>query len=266
MRATAKITIQMGLLSITNVPMYSAIESGERVSFNQLHSDCHCRVQQKLFCPSCRKYIVDKKVEIVKGYPLAEDNYVILSEEEIEACKKESTNVMKVIQFVENGEIPEIFFESASYLTAEKEGKETFSLFYHLLVDCEKVALAKMVIRQKDHFFALKPLDGILVAYDLYFPTEIRSTDEIEKPQVDNLLLTGGIDKDTIDLAKALVKKMTKPFDREAIKDEYSDALRKIIKDKSEGKVIDVVERKAEKKVVSLKDALKDSLDEAVNF
>lgn len=265
MRAVAKITIQMGLLSITDVPMFSAIESSERVSFNQLHSDCKCRVQQKLFCPSCQKDIVDKKAEIVKGYPITKDNYVVLTEEEIDSCKKESSDVMKVIQFVEPGEIPEIFFEGANYLSAGKDSKDTFSLFYHLLVGCERVALAKMVMRQKDHFFAIKPFDGILVAYDLYFPAEIRDTGEIEKPQVESLLLTN-IDQDTFDLAKSLVKKMTKPFDREAIKDEYSDALRKIIQDKSEGKAIDVVEKKAEAKVVSLKDALKGSLGEAVNF
>ena len=257
MRATAKVTIQMGLLSIINVPMYSAIESSEKVSFNQLHSDCQHRVIQKLFCPECDKEITDKKAEVLKGYPISKDNYVVLTETEIESCKKDSTDVVKVIQFVEDGEIPEIFFESASYLSAGKDSLDTFSLFYKLLVDCKKIALAKMIARGKDHFLALKPYGGVLVAYELYFPAQIRDTAEIEKP------LEDGFDEETVNMAKALVEKMSKPFVPAEIKDEYTAALRSIIEAKADGKVIDLTEKKVSKKVVSLKDALKESLQKA---
>jgi DNA end-binding protein Ku len=257
MKAQAKVLIQMGLLTIPNVRMYSAIESSEKVSFNQLHSDCKCKVQQKLFCPTCSKDIVDKKAEIVKGYPISKENWVVLTDSEIESCKKDSTDTMKIVQFVEEGEIPEIFFESASYLAAEKEGLDTFSLFYRLLVDCKKVALAKMIARGKDHFLALKPYGGVLVAYELYFPAQIRDTKEIEKP------LEDGFDEETVNMAKALVGKMSKPFNPDEIKDEYTAALRAIIEAKSEGKVIDLAEKKIEKKVINLKDALKESLKEA---
>lgn len=161
MKAQAKVLIQMGLLTIPEVNMYSAIESSEKVSFNQLHNECKCRVQQKLYCPTCSKEIVDKKAEILKGYPISKDNYIVLTEAEISSCKKESTDVMKIVQFIEEGEIPEIFFESASYLSAGKQGIDTFSLFYRLLVDCKKVALAKMVMRSKDHFLAIKPYNGV---------------------------------------------------------------------------------------------------------
>jgi len=259
MKASAKVLIQMGLLTIPNVSMYSAIDSGEKVSFNQLHAECRCKVQQKLYCPTCSKEIVDKKAEIVKGYPISKDNYIVLSEGEIESCKKESSDIMKIIQFVDEGEIPEILFESASYLSG-REGSETFSLFYHLLEECEKVALAKMVMRSKDHFLAIKPYNGVLVAYDLYFPAQIRSTDEIEKPE------STGFDADTVELAKQLVAKMTKPFDPQSIKDEYTSALRDIITLKADGKVIDITPKFIETKKTSLKDALKESLKEAVNF
>lgn len=255
MKATAKVTIQVGLLSINDVSIYSAIESGEKVSFNQLHAECKCKLQQKMYCPSCNKDIVDKKAEIVKGYPMTKDSWVVLSEAEIDACKKESTNKLNVIQFVEPGDIPEIYYESPAYLGPGKNDKETFSLFYQLLKECNKVALAKIVMRQKDHFFALRAYDGVIVAYDLYFPAAIRDTAEIEKPEAT------GIDAETFELAKTLVESMTRPFDKNAIKDEYSDALRKIIQDKSEGKVIDITEKKVQAKVISLKDALKGTLE-----
>lgn len=263
MKATAKITIQMGMLMMPHVKMYSAIERSEKLSFNQLHAECKCRVQQKMFCPTCHKDIIDKAAEIVKGYPLSKDSYVVLSETEIDSCKKESSDVCKVFQFVEPSEIDEIYFSSASFLAAEKEGMETFSLFYHLLTESGKMGLAKMVQRGKDNFLAIKPYNGVLVAYDLYFPNQIRGTGEIEKP-----IEANAFDQETVDLAMTLVKKLTKPFNPQAIKDEYSDSLRAIIKDKADGKVINVVEQKVVRKVISLKDALKGSLDldEAANF
>jgi DNA end-binding protein Ku len=254
MKASAKIIIQMGLLSIPHVSMYPAIDSGEKVSFNQLHWDCHGRLQQKLFCPTCNKDIVDKKAEVAKGYPITKDQYIVLTESEIESCKKDSNEMLRILQFVEEREIPEIYFQSAYFLGAEKEGTDTFSLFYTLLKDMKKTALAKMVLRSKDHFLALKPYNGVVVAYELYFPSTIRDTKEIEKPN------TNGFDKDTIDLARKLVTKMSKPFAPEEIKDEYTEALRKIITAKSEGKVIDLIERKEEKKTLNLQDALKESL------
>ena len=111
-----------------------------------------------------------------------------------------------------------------------------------------------MVLRQKDNFFAIKPFNGILIAYDLYFPAQIRDTVGIERPA------PNGFDQETFDLAKSLVEKMTKPFDQEEIKDEYTGAMRKIIEDKAAGKTIDVVEIKEEQNALSLKEALKGRL------
>ncbi len=259
MKATMKGQLTMGLIE-SAIKMYSGIERSEKVSFNQLHHDCHNKLNQKMFCSTCNVDIVDKTAEIVKGYPLTKEDWVILSEAEIDSCKKEASDKIRIFQFIDPGEINEIYFQSVNFLEADKDGKETFGLIYQLVVDSGKIALAKMISRGKDNFLAIKPYGGILVAYDLYFPNQIRSTDEIEKPQ------TNLFDKETLDLAKALVKKMTKKFDPAAIKDEYTEGLRRLIKDKSEGKAINVVEKKVERKVVSLKDALKGSLDEAVGF
>ena len=75
MRAVWSGTWEIGLLNVSEVFLVNAIESGEKVSFRQLHRDCSCRVQQKLFCPTCQKDIIDKTAEIVKGYENGKDNY-----------------------------------------------------------------------------------------------------------------------------------------------------------------------------------------------
>lgn len=252
----------MGKLLISGVKMYSAIESGEKISLNQLHHSCKNKLQQKMYCPACDHTIVDKATEIIKGYPnpIEKDTWITLTESEIKACKKDSNEVLKIIQFVGNDEIPEIYFSKANYLAPDKEGADTFFLLHQLLREMNKVALAKMVLREKDHFMAVKPCDGVFVAYDLHFPAEIRGTAEISVPK------GKGFDKDTITLAGKLVEKMSKPFDPSIIVDEYTQGLRSIIEAKAEGKIIEIEEVRQEKKSLSLNDALKESLGEAINF
>ena len=278
MRATANVVIEIGKLKIQKVKMGSAIESGEKISFNQLHrhkieidkegevvqtsKPCNCKLQQKMMCPQCYDFIIkDKKTEIIKGYPITKDSWITLSESEIEACKKESNEVMKVIQFVSDGDIPAIYHESAYFLWPEKDGAENFALLYKLLATMNKTALCKIVLRAKDHFMAIKPYEkGVLIAYDLHFPSEIRGVEEITPAQ------GNGINEEIFELAKKLVEKMSKPFDPTEIHDEYTEALRNIITAKAEGRIIEIEEVREEKKALSLKDALAESLKEAVNF
>lgn len=262
MRAMAKVTIQMGLLSIPEVSMFGAIESGEKVSFNQLHKECRNRLQQKMYCPECEHTIIDKDSEIIKGYPIGKTEWITMSKEEIESCKKESTDVLKIVQFVNHAEIPEVYYESASYL-APKKGGGAFSLLYALLNDTGKTALAKGVMRAKDHFYALRSYEqGVIVAYDLHFPNEIRNAGEVPKPKEKDDLF----DDETYEMFGKLVEKMTRAFDPAIIKDEYTTALKNIIQLKAEGKVIPIEEVVHERKSINLKDALKESLKEAVNF
>lgn len=259
MRATAKISIQHGQLFIPSCKLFKAIDDSEKVSFNQLHTRCKGRLNQVLHCSSCDTDILDKKTEIMKGYPVGKD-YVILSQDEIDSCKKEATDVMRVIQYVNVEELSPIYFSGASFLVAEKDGLEPFALFFFMLKESGKLALAKMVSRGKDNFLAIQPYDeaisqGVLIAYDLYFPAQIRSTKEI-----DTALNATAFDQETVNLAMGLVRKMCRPFDPNIIKDEYNDALRAIIRAREAGEMIDIVEKKSERKVVSLKDALRGSL------
>jgi DNA end-binding protein Ku len=263
MKAIAKVNMGISLLKVVDLNLYSAIESSEKIKLHQLHCKCHNRIEYKYFCPVCNKDILDKKAEIIKGFEESKDSYVLLEEGEIESCKKESTGEIKVISFVNDGEIPEIFYSKANFLApAKKTGDgNTFGLVYEILNELKKTALAKLVLRQKDHFFAIKPYNGILIAYDLHFPNEIRDTKELGDYEE-----TNGFDADTRELAKQLILKLSRPFNPDEIQDEYTEGLKEIIEAKSKGEVIKPAEVKAEKKVVNLQEALKESLKMAVNF
>lgn len=253
MKALAKISLRVGLVS-ADTNMYSAIDSGEKVSFNQLHAKCKHRVQQKLFCPDCAQEIIDKKAEIVKGYEIQKGEYVVMTEEEVDACRKESNGVMSVFQFVEE-EVDELLFDKPNYLEGGGKNQDMFNLIYQGIVENQVVGLAKMVLRQKDHFYTIKPYKGLLVAFDMHFPAEIRDPAEIEKPK------TNGFDAETMKMFGQLIRKMTKPYDESLIKDDYSDSLKDMIQRKAKGEVIvDGSVAPAPKKVASLKDALAQSL------
>jgi DNA end-binding protein Ku len=257
MRATMNISLKVGLVVAPEVKVYAAIDSGEKISMNMLHAECQHKVEQRYFCPLCAKEIVDKKAEIVKGYPTGKEEWIVLTEAEIESCKKESNGVMDCFQFVENGAVAPILYQKPYYLEAGKKGAELFGLIYQGISENGVSGLAKMVSKQKDHFYLVTPYQGILVAYELHFPNEVRETTEIERPQV------GGFDDATVTMFKTLIQKMTRPYDRDKARDEYTEALRAIINAKAAGQVIDISVPIAKKQSLSLKDALAASLAQA---
>lgn len=257
MKATAKVTVQLGQVPIPNCKLFKAIESGEKVSLNNLHVDCLNKINEIVKCFSCGKEIVDKKVELIKGYPnpLSKDKWVTLTAEEIDSCRREASDIVRVIQFVEPADLCPIYYSSAYYLTAEKDGLAPLSLFYYALKQSGLIALAKMISRGKDHFLAMEPYESVIIAYDLHFPAEIRNTEELE-----SVMPADSFDQETMGLILSLLRKMTKPLDTSIIVDEYNDGLRKIIMAKAKGERVDTEEKKVTRKVISLKDALKGSL------
>lgn len=271
MKASWTGKVEFGFVSFDS-KLAPVIESKEKISFNQLHKtkivkdekgnrkemDCHSKVYYKTFCSSCETEIIDKKSELVKGWEKSKGNWVILTQDEVDSCKKENNEKIKIIQFIKDSEIPEVYYESSYFLFPSDEDNDTFGLFHSILKESNRMALGKVVMRATDHFFAIKPLDGILIAYDLHFPNEIRNVKDVGKFKFSEF------DDETKELCKNLIDKMTKPFNPELIKDEYTEGLKEIIKAKIEGKEIKPIEKKVEKKVLSLKDALKESLEEEI--
>ncbi len=189
------------------------------------------------------------------------DKWITMTEEEIAGCKKDSNEILKIVQFAPHGEIHPIYNdESKFYLAPEKDKTGTFLLLHQVMLTMNRIALAKMVLRGKDHFIAIEPYDSVLIGYDLHFPNEIRGTGEIA--------IDAGMEFDdaTIHLAKELVEKNTKPFDPSIIRDEYSSAMKEIIQAKADGKLVPLTEVKQQRKAMGLQEMLKESLKEAVNF
>jgi len=231
-RAMWKGAIQFGLVTIP-VKLYLATESKYGVSFHMLHEKDLSRIQMKIFCPVDEKVI--SRGETVKGYEWAPDQYVVITDEDLEKVPLKTVRAIEIEQFTkpdqEDGNVR--FVKQAYYLEPDKVGRKAFYLLRQVLQDEELTAICKVVIKDREALAALDPFGGTMLLTTLHWPDEIRSTKELELPEEDYDFKPA-----ELQMARQLVSAMTGEFEPKKYKDEYRDALMKVIDAKVEGKQI----------------------------
>jgi DNA end-binding protein Ku len=258
-RAIWKGSISFGLVNIP-IQVFSATQKDEYTSFNQLCDKGH-RIKYKKWCP-----VEEREVpwsEIKKGYEITKNDYVVLEKEEIENIKLKTTNTVEVKEFIESGEFDPIFIEKNYYVgpDAGKKKSETsikaYALFVKILHETGKIAIGKVVLREKEQLVALRAYQRGLVMHQLWYLDEIRPMDEIG-----GLESLQKIDAKELSLGKALVDNLTTDkFDPGQYSDTYAKELEKIIEAKSKGEKVTIneVEKKTEE-TTDIIEALKASL------
>ena len=232
-RAMWKGAIQFGLVTIP-VKLYLATESKYGVSFNMLHETDLSRIQMKVWCPVDEKVI--SRSDTVKGYEWAPDQYVVITDEDLEKVPLKTVRSIEIEQFTkpadeENGNVR--FVKQAYYMEPDKIGRKAFYLLKSVLEDEELTAICKVVIKDREALAALDPFGKTMLLTTLHWPDEIRSTDELDLPAEDYDFKPA-----ELQMAKQLVSAMTGEFEPEKYKDEYREALLEIIEQKVEGKEI----------------------------
>jgi DNA end-binding protein Ku len=191
-----------------------------------------------------------------KGYELTKGRYVEIDEEELEAVKLESTHTIEIDDFVPAADIDERYLDKPYYIIPNgKAGADAFVVIRDAMKRKDKVALARVVLSNREHVIALKPLGKGLLGTTLRYPYELRDEDDyfddIPNPRVS---------KDMVDLAAHILDTKASKFDPRN-KDKYEAALKALVKRKAAGKTIEMHEEKEEESnVVDLMDALKQSL------
>ncbi len=254
MRAIWKGHIQFSLVTIP-VRIYNAIDSGQSISFNLLSKEGRNPVsyekKDKVTGQSLRTE------DIVKGYQYEPGQYVIIEPEDFEKVKLKSEKVIEIEGFVDTEEVHPTLFETPYFIGPDGDvAAKTYGLLSATLKQSGKIAVGKVVLRDRETPLLLAPHGNGIVMYRLRYPNEVRSINEV--PQ----LLEVKADKDQLKLAKTLVDSMTKKFSQIEMKDHYYDALKTIIDAKIAGKEIVIVEDEAPK-VVDIMTALKASIDAA---
>lgn len=254
MRAIWKGHIQFSLVTIP-VRIYNAIDTGKTISFNLLSREGHNPVSYEKKDKVTGQAL--KNEEIVKGYQYEPGQYVIIEQEDFEKVKLKSEKVIEIQGFVSSQEVHPTLYEAPYYLGPDGDvAAKTYGLLAHTLKDTGKIAVGKVVLRDRETPVLIAPHEGGMLLYRLRYPEEVRSMREV--PQ----LLEVKADKEQLKLAKTLVDSMTMKFSQIEMKDHYYDALKAIIDAKVAGKEI-VTMTEEVPKVVDIMTALKASIDAA---
>ena len=193
--------------------------------------------------------------EIVKGYEVEKNQYVILADEELREVAPEKSTGIEIQEFVNEAEISSLYFEKPYYLEPDKGAGKAFALLREALMKTGKVGIAQFVLRNRDSLCMLKPHGQGLVLNALRFASEIRSMEELSLPSSEK------ISPSEVSLAIKLIEGMADSFDPAKYKDTYTDEVQKLIEAKAKGQKREAPAPKAAKgNVIDLVAALQESL------
>jgi DNA end-binding protein Ku len=224
-------TISFGLVTVP-VKMYSAVNR-KTVRFHQLSSKSHARVEQKRVDSETGEEL--EYQELVKGYELAPDRYVVVAGEELDTLAPEKTKTIDIEDFVELSQIDPIYYDHPYYLAPGPGGAKPYSLLVAAMAQTSKVAIARVVIRSKEQLVAIRPIDGVLAMATMLFADEVLSPRGIEDMPEPAKLKTSARE---LEIAKQLVDSLAADFEPERYRDSYREQVLALIERKAAGEEI----------------------------
>ena len=253
-RAYWKGSLKLSLVSCP-VVLYPASTSVEKTRFHLINRETGNRLKQQMVDAETGDIVEGEQKG--RGYELAKGQYVEIEPEELEAVQIESNHTIDIESFVPSEEIDQRYLNHPYYIAPEgKAAVDAFAVIRDAMKDQDRVALAKIVLTNREHVIAIEPLGKGLLGTTLRYPYELREEDEffgdIKSPK---------ITKDMVELAGHILQTKAGHFDPSKFKDEYETALKALVKRKASGKKIELPEpEERPSNVVSLMDALKQSL------
>jgi DNA end-binding protein Ku len=247
--------ISFGLVNVP-VRMYSAIDE-HKLHFHYLHEKDDSRIGYEKICKKEEKPVPDD--EIVKAFEYSKGEYVYMSDEDFETAgaEAEGFKTIDIRDFVPYDDIDPIYFERTYYLGPAQGGEKVYSLLLKAMEDSGLAAIAKYVMRDKQHLGCLRIREGVITLEKMYFADEIRPIDEI-KPK------KARVSKDELRMAQQLIDSFGGEFKPEKYKDTYRDALCDIIKRKRKGEEVHVdTGAEKEEQPPDLMEALRASIESA---
>jgi DNA end-binding protein Ku len=231
--------ISFGLVNIP-VKLYSAV-SKKTVRFHQIDAESGARVRQKRVGPDGEEIPYE---QIVKGYEIGPDRYVMIAPEELEALEPQKTRTIDIEDFVDLEQIDPIYYDHPYYLAPDTGAAKAYKLLVDAMEDSGKVAVARVVLRSKEHLVAIRPRDGALAMETMLFADEVISPDALEE------LAAADGDVQTSDrelaMANQLIESLASDFEPEKYRDEYRERVLDLIERKAQGETIVIEEPSAE--------------------
>jgi len=242
-------------LSLVSCPvsLYRATTSKSDISFHLLNPETNNRIRMVPTDPDTGPV---QRSDLVKGYEIEKNRYVILTNEEIAEVKLETTHTLDIERFVDEGEIDRLFWNDPYYLLpSEKSGVEAYAVIRDAMNATGRVALGRVVMHTRERLMAVEPRGRGLIAYSLRTRDEVLDVDGAFKD-----LPAAKPDKKMIEIAEQIIAQQEGPFQPELFEDRYENALRELIRLKEKGKKPVTVEPPKDTNVIDLMDALRKSL------
>jgi len=245
-------------LSLVSCPvaLYTATSRSGEVHFNMLEKESHNRIRM---VPTNAKGEAVDRADIVKGYEIEKGHYVVVTNDEIQNVKLETTRTLDIERFVDEADIDRLYWNDPYYLTPDGEmAVEAFAVIREAMRKAGKVALGRLVMHQRERLMALEPRAKGILAYTIRNRTEVRDPEEVfavipdSKPS-----------PQMIEIAAKIIDQQEGEFDPSQFKDRYEEALRALIREKEKGHTVGAPEAPQEAEVIDLMEALKRSLGQS---
>ncbi len=224
-------SISFGLLNVP-VKLYSAV-SKKSVSFRELRESDGSRVRHKRVAEADGEE-VDYN-DIVKGYEIASDQYVVVTKDELDELNPKKTRAIEIQDFVDLDDIDPIYFDHPYYLGPDKGAERAYALLVKAMDEAHKVAVARFVLRNRESLAAIRPMEGVLTMATMRFADEVVTPGELEDVLGEEVEAPK---KKELDMAKALIDSLTSDFDAGQYRDEYREELLSLIESKARGEKI----------------------------
>jgi DNA end-binding protein Ku len=223
--------ISFGLVNVP-VKLYTAV-SRKTVHFHQLHDADGSRIQQKRFCAADGEEVAYEN--IVKGYEVSPGRYVVVDPAELESLDPKKTRLIEIEQFVDQSEIDPILYDQPYYLAPGTGAAKAYRLMLDAMREEAKVAIARVVLRQKEHLVALRATEDVLIMATLVFADEV-----VAPSTLDDLDGEVEVSERELKVARQLIEMLSGPFDASQYHDDYRDAVLALIERKVAGEEIAV--------------------------
>jgi DNA end-binding protein Ku len=242
-------------LSLVSCPvaLFNATSHTSDISFHLLNPETNNRIRMVPTDPDTGP--VERK-DLVKGYEIEKNRYVIVEPEELDAVKLETTHALEIERFVDESDIDRLYWNDPYYLVPNEEsGVEAFVVIREALAETGRVALGRVVMHTRERLVALEPRDRGIIAYTLRMRDEV-----IDPAKAFDSIPAARADKRMIEIARKIIEQKEGPFDPDRFKDRYETSLRELIRRKEKGEKLVTAEPVEESNVIDLMEALKKSL------
>ena len=261
MRSIWKGHIRFLLVAIP-VRIYNALETSEKIQFNQLHRDDYGPIGYDKRCKKCGQIVSGD--QITKGYQYEPDRYAIVEPDDISKIKIKTTKAVDIIGFVDRSEIPTTFFDAPYFAGPDGAVSEKpYALLREVMKQTGKIGVGKVVLRDREDLVAVFPHEDGLVLQKLHYPHELRKMEDV--PEIDGVgkLTAQKLNKNELKLAATLVQEMVTKLSEIDTEDNYHTALRKLIDAKIKGRKVVELEEVEELPRLDIMSALKKSLQQS---